>query len=378
MTLSKYLSKTQNRGYSKGQKTRWKRFFIGMLIYAVIFLGAAACGLKYLWSYLEAYESSRPKNTVEAYMNSLTADHIAELGMEVFDQIDKNLQSEEECRNVICEAIADGLSYAKSSKESSDTQQVYVLRSGSQVVGRFTIESGASDENGFSGWTVIKESFDFSFLIGKQESITVPSGYSVSANGHLLDSGYITEDNVPFEEIKDYYEDYDMPYQVTYAAGPILGKIELTVADSEGNQIIVDENTDWSSLYDNCTEERIQELDAFTKVFVERYVAFTGSNKNTRYGTYNRLMEYVVADSDLAIRLSAAIEGLQFGQSQGDQVVSIATHHRMDLGDDKYLCDITYEVDTTGKQGVVRTETNAKLIIAQTEYGLKLESMNIY
>ena len=82
--------------------------------------------------------------------------------------------------------------------------------------------------------------------------------------------------------------------------------------------------------------------------------------------------------SDLAKRLETAIAGLQFGQSQGDEVVSITAHHQMRLEEGRYLCDITYEVDTTGKEGVVRTTTSAKLIIVQTSDGLKLESMNIY
>ena len=46
--------------------------------------------------------------------------------------------------------------------------------------------------------------------------------------------------------------------------------------------------------------------------------------------------------------------------------------------DQKYLVDLTYEVDTTGKEGVVRTTTNARLLIAETDKGLKVESIIIY
>lgn len=376
--MSKYLNQAPQMAERPRKKAHWGRFFVCMLLYAVVVLGAAFYGLKYLWGFLESYEASRPKNTVESYMQNLSEDHILDMGVAVRNQIDGNLQTQEQCRQILAQTISGGVTYAKNSKASSDTRQVYVLRSDGTVIGSFTIEAGVPDEHGFSVWTVTEESFDFSFLIGQSASVTVPSTYSVSANGNLLDSSYITEDQIHFADIEDYYDDYDMPYQVTYTAGPILGDLELTVTDPQGNLVEMGENMDWSGLYENCTETEIQALDEFTQTLVERYVAFTGSNKNTRHTTYNKLMEYVVADSNLAQRLKTAIAGLQYGQSKGDKVVSIETHHRFHLEDGKYLCDITYEVDTTGKQGVVRTATSAKLIIVQTEKGLMLESMNIY
>ena len=53
-------------------------------------------------------------------------------------------------------------------------------------------------------------------------------------------------------------------------------------------------------------------------------------------------------------------------------------HHQFRIEEGRSICDITYEVDTTGKEGVVRTTTNAKLFIVETDDGLKLESMSIY
>ena len=382
--MSKYLNANATKPVKsakqrKVKKAHWGLFFVLIVLYAAAFRGATAYGLKYLWNYMEAYENSRPKNALNAYMENLTDEHIIDMGMSVTAQIDMNLQSEEECRAVIQEAISGGVTYAKKSKECTDTRQVYVLRSGGQVIGQFAIESGAADEYGFTVWSLKEESFDFSFLVsGETVSMTVPSDYTVSVNGHPLGSEYIVEDNIHYEEVEDYYEDYDMAYKVTYEAGPFLGQLEMTVADPEGNPVTLDENFDWSQFYHNCTDEETEALDEFTETYVERYVAFTGSNKNTRYGTYDKLMEYVMADSDLARRLETAIAGLQFGQSQGDEVVSITAHHQMRLEEGRYLCDITYEVDTTGKEGVVRTTTSAKLIIVETDDGLKLESMNIY
>lgn len=379
--MSKFLNAEAQKPHKKrkGKKKHsfiW--FLLGMILYAAVFLTGAYYGLKQLWIYMEAYEGSRPDNTVNAYMDALTEDHIVEMGLGVIDQIDLNIQSEDECRAYIREAISGGVTHAKKTKECTDTRQVYVLRTGTQVIGEFSIEAQEPDAFGFTPWVTAGESFDFSYLIGTTVSMTVPHDHAVLVNGHQLGSEYVIEDKIIYEEIKDLYEDYDMPYRVTYEAGPFLGNLEMTAMDPSGNPVTFDEDTDWSQFYHNCTEEEAKALDEFTAEYVKRYVAFTGSSKNTRHKTLAAVLEYMVSGSDLEKRMRDALDGLQFGQSKGDEVVSIVTHHQIKLEEGKYLCDVTYEVDTTGKKGVVRTSTNAKYIIVETSGGLKLDSMSIY
>ena len=372
------MSKRTNK--PKVKKARWGLFFFFMFVYTALFLTGAVYGLKYLWNFLGSYEASRPKIAISAYMDNLTQEHICDMAMTVTQQIDSNFQTEEECRQIIMDSMSEGISYAKKSSECTDTRQVYVLRTGTTVIGEFAIEAGVADEFGFTPWMPVSESFDFSFLLWNDTvSVTVPADHIVYVNGIELGSEYIVEENIPYEEVADYYDDYDLPTKVTYEAGNFLGgPLEMTVADAQGNPVVFDENTDWSQYYLNCSEAESTKLNDFVADYVERYVDFTGSNKNTRYGYFNKLIELIVPNSDLATRLQAAIDGLQFGQSQGDEVVSIVTHLQLRIAEGRYMCDVTYEVDTTGKEGVVRTTTNAKLIIVETESGMKLESMNIY
>ena len=74
----------------------------------------------------------------------------------------------------------------------------------------------------------------------------------------------------------------------------------------------------------------------------------------------------------------AALEGLQFAQSRGDQVADIDIHHLYALSEDRYLFDVTYYVDTTGREGVVRTTTNARMVIVRSGNKLLVESMISY
>lgn len=367
------MAKTQKK------KRSFLWFLLGMAIYAAVFLVAVYFGLKAFWNYMEAYENSRPKIAINVYMEGLTEEHICDLSQELIDQVDHNVQTAEECRSYIMDSI-DGINYAKKAGESTETRQVFVLRTGKTVIGEFSIVAQEPDEYGFTPWKVEGESFDISTLnlFGSDYEVTVPHDHTVTVNGNTLDASYITNEKIIYEQIEDYYEKYELPYRVTYAVQPIMGEMSVVITDPSGNEVTFDENTDWTQYFHNCTDDEESALDEFTKVYVERYVAFTGSKRNTRNGNYKKLIEYVVTDSDFATRLKDALDGLQFGQSQGDKVVSLVANHQVRLEEGRYLCDITYEVDTTGKKGVVRTTTNAKLMVVQTDSGLKVESMTIY
>lgn len=360
-------------------KSSTKRFVLGMIIYAAVFLLLLGVGLGVFWNYMEAYENSRPKHAINAYMDSLTQDHVVDLSQNLIDQVDHSIQTQQQCREYMKNAIGK-ITYARKSKESTDTRQTFVLRSGTTVIGQFSIIAQEPDKYGFTIWELGEESFDISSLnlFGPDYSVTVPSDHVVTVNGFALDSSYITEEKVIYEEIKEFYENYELPYRVSYAVTPIMGEMDVVITDPDGNEVTFDENTDWTPYFHNCTEDETSALDAFTKLFVERYVAFTGSRRSNRYTNFNKLIDHIHADSELRTRLTNAIEGLEYGQSQGDKIVSLVTHHQVRLNEDHYLCDFTYEVDTTGRKGVVRTTTNVKLVVIQTENGLKVESMNIY
>ena len=53
-----------------------KGFVIGMILYAVIFLALLSVGLVFFWNFMDAFEQSRPVNTVKAYVAELTKEEI--------------------------------------------------------------------------------------------------------------------------------------------------------------------------------------------------------------------------------------------------------------------------------------------------------------
>jgi len=367
-----------NGKYLAQKKRRFWPFLLFMLIYAVLALAAIGYGLNWFYGYIEAYEASRPKHVLNAYMDGLTAEHVCDLSAEVIGEIDHNIQSEEECRAYIKEALSDGFSYAKKSSESTSTKHVYVLRTGLQVIGQFTMEAMREDEYGFTYWEVTGESFDMSYLIGEKISTVAPNHYAVTVNGKKLDSNYVVGEPIGYDALKNFYNDYDLPVMVTYEAGPFLGEYEMIVTDTEGRPFVLEEQEDLNLLAQNCPEEMVEELDEFVDIFIDKYVTYTGGSNKNADANLADLLRYVVKGSDFEDRMHGAWYGQLYAQSWGDRIVEIRNNYFFQLEDGKYVCDVTYLVDTTGKQGVVQTTNNVRIVVVKTGGGLKVLTVYNY
>lgn len=363
---------------AKQKKKGSHRFLVGMVVYALVFLALTAMGLKFFWDFIAAYEQSRPKNSVVAYVEALTPEQMYAHSQESLSRIDHHIQSEEECVRIVADSLTEEITYAKKAGECTDTRQVYVLRCGQQVIGEFAITPEETDKYGFAHWEVTEQHFDFSYLEGQAVSVTVPQEYTVRAGGSVLDESYITESGIRYPLLEEFYDDYELPTMVTYTADHFLGTVSMEVTDPEGNPVEIGEDTDMDALLDNCTEAERQELEAIVKGFLEKYVKFSGSASRAVSINFKELKAYLVPDGTLSQRLWSAADGLKWAQSNGDTIASITLHHFVRLEEGRYLCDATYLVDTIGRKGTVQTTNNIKLIIVQTEVGLRVESMTSY
>ncbi len=364
----------------KGQKNKGMGFAIFMVIYAVLGLAGSFLGLKWFWGFMEGYEASRPHVAIDAYMQKLSRDRIVESCSGALENVDMNIQSEEECLGYLYDCVRGDFSYARKASACTETSQTYVLRSGDLVVGSFTIEAGAEDQYGFRPWRFVEESFQLPDLMGTETiSVTVPEGFGVYVNGVQLDDSYITnQESREFEILEFFYGTYDLPELVllTYEAGPFLNaEFEIEVYDLNGKPFTMDENFDENTLIAVTDTDKINKLDTFLDKFIDIYVVFAGCANDARFKNYERVIQYVVPGSNLARRMEEALDGMQFAQSRGDEVEEIQVHHYIQLTDGKYMCDVTYKVNTLGHEGVVQTTTNVKMIIVQSGNKLLVESM---
>ena len=364
----------------KRVKQKGMGFAIFMVLYAVLALAGIGYGLKWFWGFMEAYEASRPYIPAEQFMANVSRDKIIEDCDEILEQVDFNIQSQEECRGFLMDALKEEITYARKASVCTETEQTYVIRSGNRVIGIFTIQAGEADDFGFTPWTLVSHSFDISDLMGTETvSAVVPEGYRVYVNDVLLDDSYIVNrEEREYAVLEEFYKDYELPQLVlcTYEAGPFLGGgYEMEVYDPQGNPFVLDENFDENDLIHLKDQHVIDELDAFLEEFIDIYVVFAGCANDNRHANYSKVIKYVVPGSSLAQRMYDALEGMQFAQSQGDEVAEIQVHHYVELEPGTYMCDVTYKVDTTGYEGVVQTTTNVKLILVRSGEKLLVESM---
>lgn len=368
------MAKKQNR------KNKGLGFALFMILYALVALVGIFLGLKWFWGFMEAYELSRPSTVIDAYMQELTKDHILEECGALLDQVDVNIQTEEECMDHLRQTLKGDITYARKASACTDREQTYVLRCGSRVIGSFVIETTTTDRYGFTPWTFREEHFDLSWLMGNEAiSVTVPQGYLVAVNNKFLDESYILEETrLEYELLKDFSDSYELPELVmyTYQAGPFLNaEFEMTVYDPNGNVVVMDENFDVNSIIALTDQDQIEKLDSFLEVFISRYVQFSGSANGDPRGNYRLLMAYVVPGSKLQQRMDQVLDGMQYAQSRGDKVADIYVNHYIALPEDRYMLDVTYKVDTSGRQGVVQTTTNVKMIVVSSGENLLVESM---
>ena len=363
--------------WTKGQKTA--RFWLGLAIFAEIFLIATVFGLVEVWKFIEAYEASRPKNAIEAYMEEATADYLATLDPATVAQADHNLQSEEACLEVIRDSIGT-VSYAKNMKLTTETEMVYMILSSGKNIGKVTMTVVDTDIYGFTYWDVTREEYDFSDLVGGTVSVTVPEEFKVYADGVLLDDGYVTQRDIPYESAKEYYKDYDLPTKTTYTAGPILGTPVLTVTDAEGNPVTIDETTDLEKYLQNCSQEELDAVKTFTKNYVKAYMNFTSvtGGQGSMQRNLSKLKGYMVSGSKLAQRMEEAVVGLLWVTDRNAALNRVDIHRTLRLEEGRYVCDLTYVVDTRDFSGKVQSSTTITLVLVETDDGLKAESMTTH
>lgn len=346
-----------------------------LIAYALVFLGATAVGMRYFWNYIDAYEKSRPHTALNGYMEKLDAAYVADRSAELIAAVDENLQTEQQCRQVLLDALTESFSYVKKVAESDEDRHVYAIRCGDRVIGTMEMERAGESMMGFTCWQVTGDSFDLSYLLSQPMSITVPETFGVWALGKQLSSEYITQSNIPYSRLEELYDQYGLPYLVTYTAGPFLGTAELTATDPAGNPVSVDENTDYHDHLSNCDQQETASLDTAIAGFMQCYVDYMSNTGSNTYGNYTRLLGHMVSGSDLAQRMKNAMDGLSWVTDRGAEMTSLTVHHYIRLTDGRYLCDVTYVVDTRDYSGSIETTAGATLILIQTDAGLRIEAM---
>ena len=361
---------------TKKRSKKKHSFAAGLFLYALILLVIVAVGLGAFYVYIDTYEQTRPTTAAKEYVDRLTVDHVMETAVDSFAFLDGNLQDQGELRSFVSEKLQN-LSYARQFDSSDSESYVYALESGEEIIGSFALAETGETRLGFAELQVSEESFDWT-AYGSDRAFTVPAEYSVVCNGFTLDKSYVETDDVHYQLLEQFYDDgYELPTMWTYRTGKTIGQVEVAILDENG-QPVDEADLNEKFFTDNCTAEEKERVTAFMNEYITRYVQYLSGVQYDALLGYYRTAELVLQGSDLQSRLYQAIGGQGFASSRSDEIQSITINEIMNVGNGAYVCDVTYLVETLGQADYVTTTNNSRVVMVETEQGLRASSQASY
>lgn len=369
------MARKKNRGA--------KIYAIFLSAYIILLAAVAMYGLSKVWEYAIEYENSRPDNVMDEYIADLSKKLWDDSIAQTIAAMPHEMQSDEDCAQIVQDMLSNDLSYARSGNGSSELLQVYNLRCNGNVFGKVTLKQDESKADevkyGMLPWLIYKEEFDFTGLYTSVE-VTAPASYSVQLNGNTLGPEYIIASGIHMDVLEGYYDEYaNLPTKVTYRFDNLIGTVEPVILDEQGNVFTIDPNKDDSQFIKGVDEERTARFQEFVGKFVERYEKYiSGIYKNeTEYG-YQRMLPYIKSDTDFASRLKMMQDGLYWAHNSYLNVNSTGLNSALGLGEDTYILDISYDFNVGTPRGDEYYAENAKLIVTDIGGDVRVISMDIY
>lgn len=361
---------------AKAKKKRMSGFAKGMILYVILFALVAALGLQFFFRFIENYEYTRENRVMERFVSALDDEQIEAMAAGFTDKLNTELCDADEVRAFMAEKTADA-TYLKKLSECTDSKTVYVLKTEGNVIGTVELTLGENVFHGLlSNWQPTASELDFSAYINELE-LDVPADYTVEINGTVLDEKYVADDSVEYGLLEEFYENYDLPHMVKYHADGFIGDGNVTVKDGAGNPVDASLLTE-EQYTDNCSDAEKAALDEFLDLYIKAYMTYTSGANHLNMINYKELSALVVPDSELKFRIEQAIGGLGFASSHGDELKNITVNRYMNIGEGRYLCDVTYEVATIGQDGLHEYPNNTKVLIVPGSSGFLAEAMASY
>ena len=369
-----------------------------LMIYTLVLIVAACYGLTLVWNYAEGYEKARPDNTMNAYMDNLKRNLWNDSVAETISAMPHEVQSDEECKELVKSMLSDELSYSRVPGGSdAETTVSYDLLVGGNPFGKVTlirdpnVKSRKSSVNipllgdvlsEQAPWIIGKEEFDFNGLYSSV-SVTVPESYSVSLNGVKLGDEYIVERDIPYDVLKDYYTQYPgLPKKVTYKFDNVFGHLTPVVYNEKGEETTIDETKDDSQYIKPVDASIMGRLSDFAVEFADAYLSFSAAVSDPMY-SYSKLTPYILAGGDLDLRLKQAMDGAgNWGHTTSYRFESGQLNRAIDVGDGYYILEVSAVTVTTfpnhGENGVVTDNNGLTVIVHDTADGIRAVAVERY
>ena len=359
------------------KKSKWLRFFLGMVIYALAVLIAASFGLKYLWDYAENYESSLPAKRIAAYVSTLNETHVKKIALDFVASLDRNIQNENDSYAEIWKCFVGGVQYELISTDSEKGSVTYEIRNSQHTLGKVTLVKNELAE-GEESWTLASEDYDFSFLLNSERFI-VPEHWVVYCGARRLGVQYIINPRVEYSFLAQFYgKSFPMPHLAEYEISNYIGDPKIRFYDADGNEHPRFTFTDGKDQMLRSSGAMLNEITVFTEKFIPYYVNCLSNVSHNAAMNYKAIQPFVVPDSELDQRLKAAIGGQVFAQSRGIQTSDVRIHEVFNLENEYYIADLSYSVVTYTDKGSTSVDTDMYLVLYRDEEEFKAQMVELY
>ena len=359
------------------KKSKWLGFFLGMVIYALVVVLAACIGMKYLWSFADEYEKARPSYKINDYVSSLDEKHVRKISVSFVSSLDQNIQNEEQAFSEIWRLFVGGVHYRQLSSDDKGGSIDYQIYNNEHVLGRVTLRKngeGLAEKT----WSVGEEEYDFSFL-KTSERFIVPNHWVVYCGNRRLGVEYIIDPRVEYSFLHEFYDrEFPMPYLAEYEISNYIGDPMIRFFDADGVEQQRFTLTDGRDQIQRVTGASRTSIVSFTENFVPLYVNCLSNVSKSAGMNYQHIRPYLVPNGDLDERLKAAFGGQVFAQSNGTDISEVQINDVFNLGNEYFIVDLSYSVDTYSAKGMSSSDTNMYLVIYRDEETLLALTVSYY
>ena len=354
---------------------RSSRFGTGLVIYVLIFLILSAAGLIFFYDWLAAYEATRPIYAVQAYEAQLRSTGLGAETVARLRAVDHEVQSDAEIK-ASADAILREATLIKSSAQSTGDRQAYQVRAGGNVLGTVYFEAKGEKKFNLRAWIPTEEDYDFSAYL-EPLSFSVPEDYTVFVNGHPLGGGYITEQDIRYQTLSDYYDEYrSLPTMVTYSVG-ILGNADVSMTDGSGSPVSPEDRTEMHFL-DTADSGTRSRLSDFAREFVSDYVQFTADVGGSHYVYYSQLQQMIRPGSPLLDRMAQSLGSFGYTTTRSCKIIEDRVNICMSFSRGVYFVDYSYTTETVGSAEAVKDSRNVRLVMEEEGDRLLVTDMTYY
>lgn len=386
-------------------KKRKKKTKLGKIVFAVFMIlwtlalcGAVYFGLTLVYKFGGYWEASQIKPKIDAYMDRLSQEIWDENGensiVGLIGELEHPYQTDEECEAAVKELLQEELRYVPAVGEVEQGVKKYDLRCGRITLGQITVRQYPFEPEEFSLLNYFIEKYDlYPWEVDDQAEytlddiktleglysdfeITVPSGFSVVLNGHRLTEENIVQRDIPYNCLKEYYDDPSLeaysdvasglPTKVTYHADKILGHVDYQVLDENGQVCtldLMDPNLDDSVFIEPISQTLMDRFADFTPQFTRRYLQFC-SGAGEMYSEFNVLKHYMVKDSELYDRLYKMIDSYLGWQHNSNFNFNGATlNGATALGNNIYILDVSADAGSQMPSGYKQEHRDMKIYV---------------